>query len=409
MTYGVKADLSYSPSITNRIDFGASVNWYEFDIGKLIPLKNSDVEQTSLQNDYSVEQAFYLGDEIRVSSRLSLSAGFRLSSYSARGPSDVLIYQQNAARTPTSIIDTVSYSKNESIKRYTGWEPRVSVKLSIDELSSIKFSYNRTYQYLHLISNTTAISPLDLWKSSNTYLKPQMGDQIALGYFRNFLSGIESSVEVYYKGIKNMVEYKDGADLFLNPAIESVLIPADGLAYGAELLLRKNTGKLTGWVGYTYSRTLRKTTGEYESEVLNKGEYYPSNFDKPHDLTLVLNYKITRRFSFSGNFTYSTGRPVTYPQSVYVIDGYAVSNYSDRNQGRIPDYHRLDLSFTVNESLRLRQKWKGSWTFSVFNVYGRKNPYSVFFKSKNNGKNLQSYRLSVLGTVFPSITYNFKF
>jgi hypothetical protein len=154
---------------------------------------------------------------------------------------------------------------------------------------------------------------------------------------------------------------------------------------------------------------LRKTTGEYESEVLNKGEYYPSNFDKPHDLTLVLNYKITRRFSFSGNFTYSTGRPVTYPQSVYVIDGYAVSNYSDRNQGRIPDYHRLDLSFTVNESLRLRQKWKGSWTFSVFNVYGRKNPYSVFFKSKNNGKNLQSYRLSVLGTVFPSITYNFKF
>jgi hypothetical protein len=174
-------------------------------------------------------------------------------------------------------------------------------------------------------------------------------------------------------------------------------------------LLRKNSGKVTGWIGYTYSRAFRKVKGETEEETINNGEYYPSNFDKPNDLSIVMNYKFTRRLSASANFTYSTGRPITYPQSIYIIDGYAVSQYSERNQGRIPDYHRLDLSFTLDESLRKTQKWKGSWTLSIFNVYGRKNPYSIFFKPEHAGTIAQAYRLSVIGTIFPSLTYNFKF
>ncbi|MFZ6009680.1 MAG: TonB-dependent receptor, partial [Bacteroidota bacterium] len=202
--------------------------------------------------------------------------------------------------------------------------------------------------------------------------------------------------------------YKDGADLFLNPAIESALLPAFGKAYGAELLVRKNAGKLTGWVGYTYSRTLRQVQKNTGAETINKGKFYPSNVDKPHDLAVVANYKFTRRISMSANFTYNTGRPITYPDEVYVIDGYTFTQFSDRNQGRTPDYHRLDISFTLEGNLKQAQKYKGSWTLSIFNVYRRKNAYSIFFKPEYRGARPQAYRLSVLGSVFPSLTYNFK-
>jgi hypothetical protein len=242
------------------------------------------------------------------------------------------------------------------------------------------------------------------------YVKPQIADQIAAGIFRNFPeSGIETSLEVYYKTIDNLVEYKDGAELFMNTAVESALLSATGLNYGAEVLVKKNSGRLTGWLSYTYSRTFRKVQGPSTTETINKGKYYPSNFDKPNDLSIVANYKFTRRISFSSNFTYSTGRAITYPESIYIVDGYAISQYSARNQGRTPDYHRLDISLTIDEALKKKQRWKGSWTFGVYNVYARKNPYSVYFKPQQAGKQVQAYRLAVLGTILPSITYNFKF
>ncbi|MBX2961526.1 MAG: TonB-dependent receptor [Cyclobacteriaceae bacterium] len=409
-TVGAKVDGSYFASLKHKIDFGISTNFYSFNPGSLVPAEGSSLNRQELETEKSIESAIYIGDEIKFNSRFTIQAGVRYSLYSFIGPKEVFIYDPSFPKSPSTIIDTVSYNAGEIIKTYSGIEPRASLKFSLNNTSSVKVGYHRAYQYLHLISNTTAISPLDIWKSSDQFIKPQIGDQYSAGYFKNFLNNvIETSVELYYKEIQNMVDYKDGANLFLNPFLETQLLPAFGKAYGIELFIRKNSGNLTGWLGYTYSRSLRKVSGSTREETINLGEYFPSNFDKPHDLSTVLNYKFNRRFSISSNFTYSTGRPITYPDAVFIVDGYSVVQFSERNTSRIPDYNRLDLAFILDESLNKTRKWKGSWTLSIYNVYGRKNPYSIFFQPNFKGSLAQAYRLSVLGTVFPSLTYNFRF
>jgi hypothetical protein len=408
-TQGGKADFTYFLG-ENKIDFGASITRYTFRSGNLNAENNSSINSIALPDEFSLEKGIYASNEFKINDRISMQTGIRYSHYSVLGSAEVLIFDPLIPRSNSSIIDTLRFSNGETVKNYSGWEPRWSSKVSLSNSSSIKISYNKTYQYLQLLSNTTAVSPLDLWKTSNYNIKPQMADQVAIGYFRNFKENtFEFSVEAYYKRIENMIEYKDGANLFLNPGIEAELLNAKGKAYGIEIMTRKNNGKLTGWISYTYSRTLRKVKGTAPQETINSGKWYPSNFDKPNDLTLVGTYAFTKRLSLSANFTYSTGRPITYPQSVYIIDGYSFAQFSERNQGRIPDYHRLDLSFTIEESLKRTKKWKGSWVFSVYNLYGRKNPYSVFFKPQYKGNQTQAYQLAVIGTLFPSITYNFKF
>jgi len=408
-TWGTKIEATYFVNQQHKLDVGTGLNSYLFNSGEIRPINGSAVNPVSLQKERALEYNAFFSDEFKLNSKITIQGGIRLSRYEVRGPTDVLIYQPGVPQSPTTVIDTLSISSGEKVKAYDGFEPRLSFKFSLNDNSSIKVSYNKTVQYLHLISNTTAVSPLDLWKTSNYYIQPEIGQQFGLGYFKNlFGNTIETSVETYYKEVKNMIEYKDGADLLFNPFIESQLLSAIGRAYGIELLIKRNAGKLTGWIGYTYARTLRQVKG-IQDETINDGEFYPSNFDKPHDLTIVTNYKFTRRLSLSTNFTYSTGRPISYPDDVYLVDGYTVVQYSNRNQSRIAPYHRLDLSFTIEESLDLTKKWKGSWVFSVYNVYGRKNPYSVFFKPEYKGKLPQAYQLSVLGTIFPSITYNFKF
>jgi hypothetical protein len=409
-TFGAKIDASYFTSLKHKIDFGASTLYYDFNPGILQAQAGSSINSRSLQAEQAMESGIYVNDEFKISQRISLLAGLRYSFYSNLGPQQVLLYDPDLPRSPSSVIDTLSFGDKEVIKTYSGFEPRVSARFSINNQSSVKVSYNKTIQYLHLISNTTAISPLDIWKSSNNYIPPQRGEQFSIGYFRNFKNNtIETSAEIYYKEIQDMVEYKDGADLFLNPFLETALLPAIGMAYGAELLVRKNYGNLTGWMGYTYSRSLRKVEGPTPTETINSGKYFPSNYDKPHDFTFVMNYKFTRRMSLSTNFTYNTGRPITYPDAVFIVDGYTVVQFTERNQGRIPDYHRLDISLTVDKSLKQTQRWKGSWNFAIYNLYGRKNPYSVFFKPTFKGSLPQAYRLAVLGSIFPSISYNFKF
>jgi len=280
--------------------------------------------------------------------------------------------------------------------------------MGIDNRSSIKVGYNRMRQYIHLISNTTAVTPIDIWKLSNNNLAPQISDQLAVGYFRNYRNNtIETSLELYYKKLTNILDYKDGADLFLNNLLEQELLAGEGKAYGAELMINKTMGRLTGWFSYTYSRTLQKFDGDYPELQINRGEYFPSNFDKPHEVTVSGTYRFSRRVTFSSNFTYSTGRPITLPEAKFSYDGYLVVQFSDRNKYRIPDYHRLDLSLTIEGNHKRDKNWHGSYTFSIFNVYGRKNPYSVFIKP--NGLLPQAYKLAVLGVVFPSFTYNFKF
>jgi outer membrane receptor for ferric coprogen and ferric-rhodotorulic acid len=269
-------------------------------------------------------------------------------------------------------------------------------------------------QYISLISNTAAVTPIDIWKTSNKYIRPQTGDQVIIGYFKNFAdNSIETSIEAYYKKTDNLLEYKDGAVLLLNETLEADLLEGRGRAYGLEFQVNKKSGRLTGWTSYAYSRSERQVDGEFPEEQINFGKFYPSNYDKPHNVKIVSNYRITQRWSFAANFVYSTGRPFTAPYSKYrIMNGpvtnITVANFSQRNQYRIPDYHRLDISVTLGAGHRRNRKWKGSWTFSVYNVYGRRNPYSVFFKHIY-GTPPMPYKLSILGVPFPSLTYNFIF
>lgn len=339
------------------------MTYYTFNQGKLVPANNSSINPISIQDEHSIEGGYYISDEFKLSESFSVHGGVRYSTYSVRGAKDVNVYAEGVPKSTNTVVDVLHFTDGQEIKNYSGWEPRLSMKMSLNPQSSIKVSYNRNYQYLQLISNTTAVSPLDLWKSSNYYVKPQIGNQVAIGYFKNFKQNRwEASIEGYYKQVENLVEYKDGANLFMNPNLEAELLNAKGEAYGVELFIKKKEGKLTGWLAYTYARTFRTVSGN-SPETLNQGKQYPSNFDKPHDVSIVANYAFTRRLSLSANFTYSTGRPITYPQSVYLIDGYAVSQFTERNQARIPDYHRLDLSFTIEESLKRTKNGRGVGRF----------------------------------------------
>ncbi|MDX5422101.1 MAG: TonB-dependent receptor, partial [Hymenobacteraceae bacterium] len=345
----LKADFNYEPSVQHKIGLGASSSWYNFNPGVLTPAsEQSSLLAISMPCERSLESALYLDHEYAFSPRVSVTYGLRYSAYFNLGPGDVYVYNPEVPRRESTIIDTLNYANGGVIQQYNYLEPRASVRVSLGENSSVKLGYNRMAQYIHLISNTTAASPVDIWKTSNPYLKPQIGDQVALGFFKNLQDNtIELSAEAYYKKLHNLVEYKDGAQLLLNSTLDADLLPGDGKAYGLELMMRRKGKKLTGWASYTYSRSLRRVNGPTPEEKINNGNYYPSNFDKPHDLTLVLNQQLTRLMSFSANFTYSTGRPITYPESVAIIDGLLMVNYSDRNQHRIPDYHRLDLALVI--------------------------------------------------------------
>ena len=411
---GLKADFTYFLQ-KHQLDFGADIIWYGFQPGTLKPFSdNSNINPVYLEEEQSREMAVYINDEYKISPVITLMYGLRYSLFHNLGPANVYIYQDNIPKDQGSIIDTLQFSTGETIQSYGGLEPRISVKLGLGPYSSLKLSYNRMKQYMSLISNTAAITPVDIWKTSDKHIKPQTGDQIIIGYFKNFAeNSIETSIEAYYKKTDNLVEYKDGASLLLNETLEADLLEGKGRAYGLELQAKKKAGRLTGWASYVYSRSERQVNGEFPEEQINLGKYYPSNYDKPHNVKIVSNFRITQRWSFAANFTYSTGRPTTAPYSKFRINNelfnnITVANFSQRNQYRIPDYHRLDISVTLSEGHRKYRKWKGSWTFSVYNVYGRKNAYSVFFKDIH-GVPPMPYKLSILGVPFPSLTYNFTF
>jgi TonB dependent receptor len=300
----------------------------------------------------------------------------------------------------------VRYTSGQNISTSGGPEVRLSARYALSGNSSVKVSFNRMRQYLQMLSNTTAIAPTDIWKLSDPYIKPLLGDQFSVGYYQN-VKAFEFSVEVYYKKMQNFLDYKGGAELILNPHIETDVINAAGKAYGAEFLIKKPAGKLNGWMSYTYSRSLIRTDGDLPSEVINKGQYYPSNYDKPHALNFIGNYKFNRRISISTNVTYSTGRPITLPLAKYEVDGTARLFYSDRNQYRIPDYFRIDFGINLEGTHKIKKLAHSSWNFSVYNLTGRNNAYSVYFTSENGV--VKGYKLSIFGSAIPTITYNFKF
>ena len=407
--YNGKLDFSYFPNSKHKLDFGISSIYYDLEPGSFTPRgENSLIEETILENEQGIESAIYLGDKYDISPRLSLYLGMRYSMYQYLGPKTVNQYAQGGPIREETKTGEKGYGSNEVIETYHGPEIRLSARYSLGDESSLKLSYNKMRQYIHMLSNTTSISPTDIWKLSDTYFKPQIGDQVSLGYYRNFKNNtIEGSIEGYYKSIENLLDFKSGAQLILNEELETDIVSGAGRAYGVEILLKKKTGKLNGWISYTYSRSLIQVEGDFREETVNNGEFYPASFDKPHAFNLLSNWKFSRRLSISANMTYSTGRPITYPVAKYNIRGAERIHYSDRNQFRIPDYFRLDLSLNIEGNHKVRKLNHSSWTFAIYNVTGRDNAYSVYFVSQDG--DVKGYQLSIFAEAIPTITYNFRF
>jgi hypothetical protein len=404
-----KADFTISRGNKHRFNFGLNSLLYRLTPGTLTPNDSKSlVVPDIVQQEKALENALYFGDRIELTSKLSVEAGLRYSFFTALGSRSVYDYAPGLPREETTIIDTLRYGNNKAIKTYHGPEIRISSRYTISDDLSVKLSFNTLRQYIHMLSNTTAISPVDIWKLSDRNIKPQTGEQLSLGLYKNFNSkGIEASVEVYYKRMRNYLDYKSGAQLILNHHIETDVLSSRGKAYGVELMVKKMRGKLNGWISYTYSRTMLQTNDPLADQPVNGGNYYPANFDKPHSVNVISNYKFSHRFSISLNAVYSTGRPITLPIALYSYGGADRVYYSDRNQYRIPDNFRVDFSMNIEGSHKIKKLAHSSWTLGVYNVTARKNPYSVYFITQANA--IKGYKLSIFGTAIPFITYNFRF
>lgn len=404
-----KADFNYFVNSKSTISFGISSTHYTLSPGNQQPNgPESIIAQDELEQEQGLESAIYVGENFDLNPRLSLYIGARYSLYQYLGPKKVYTYADNLPLEERNTIDSVQYNQGEVITTYHGLEPRLSLRYTLQKNSSVKFSYNRMRQYIQMLSNTTSVAPTDIWKLSDPYIQPQIGDQISVGYYKNIgRKQLETSAEVYYKLTQNALDFKGGATLLLNHQIETDIVNANGKAYGIELMLKKPYGKLNGWITYTYSRSLLQTKNTYASETINRGEYYPSNYDKPHSANFIGNYKFNRRINFSLNMNYSTGRPLTIPLAQYELSGSNRVYYSDRNKYRIPDYFRMDISLNFEGNHKIKKLAHSSWSFAVYNLTGRDNAYSVFFVSKD-GK-IEGYKLSIFANPIPTITYNFRF
>lgn len=405
----VKADASYTINQKSKSDFGGGIERYRVNLGSLTPIGNSNINAFASAKENASIGFLYYSYQYDVNEKLLLRLGMRLSTYTLSGPGEINQYEDGQPRSDSTFIGTRNYSKREKIKSYYGFEPRFSLRYSISGTASIKAGYDQTIQYLNLISNTSAVSPIDLWKLSDPYIKPQTGKQFSLGYFKSLKnSRYDFSMEMFYKILDNIIDYKDGAELLLNDRLEADLLQGVGRAYGTEMQIEKKRGKFTGWAAYTLSRTERKIKGETKEETINKGEYYPANYDKLHNLSITGSYQKSPQVSLGFNFVLSSGRPITYPSSSYSYGGLRVVNFEYRNNERSPAYHRLDVSLEIKSKVIPARKWKSSLIISIYNVYARKNPYSIFFRS-NYGTVAQPYRLAVIGTAIPSISYLINF
>jgi hypothetical protein len=393
--YNLKQDFSYFPNSKNSIKFGMNVMHHTFRPTRFSGTNLNPPD--SLANRYSLEGGVYLQNEQTITNKISLRYGLRYSMFDYIGPGSAYTYDKDGNR-----ISEKKYSNGQSIKVHGGLEPRISGKYQINELSSVKASYNRNYQYLHLLSNTTTSSPTDIWVPSSNNVKPQIADQVAIGYFRNINDNMfECSIEAYYKTMQNQIDYKNGADLFTNLDLESELEYGKGRAFGAEFYIHKQVGRLTGWVSYTLSRSLRTFKN------INDGKEYSAKQDRIHDIAIVAMYDLTKKIKLSGNWIYYTGSAVTFPSGKYNIGGNPVPYYTERNGYRMPDYHRLDIGVTWVR--KKTEKRESNWNFSLYNAYGRENAYSISFRENKDDPSItEALQLSLFRWI-PSISYNFKF
>jgi TonB dependent receptor/CarboxypepD_reg-like domain/TonB-dependent Receptor Plug Domain len=404
-----KGVFNYHPG-SYTASFGSELLFYQTNPGTLEPgSSSSNAARLKLDPQHSLETSIFASAEKNLTNTLLINAGLRVPLFTSFGSTTVYRYQDDTHRDVASIRDTIQIGAFKTAKTYIGFEPRISLRWMTSTTASLKLGYNRMYQFLHLITNTAAVTPVDLWQASGYYFKPQHADQISLGYFKDLTKkSINLSIEGFYKSFKNLLDFKDGAQLILNNHLETDLLQGNGRAYGMETSIAKNAGSITGSLNYTYSRSLRTFIGPDLTESINQGKEYPSNFDQPHILNASWKINLTRRHFFTGNFTYRTGRPVTVPISVFEFENTTVAYFSGRNQYRIPDYHRLDLALVIEGNHKRNKIGEGTWIFSIYNVYGRRNPYTVFFKGSYNGVP-KPYQLSIVGTIFPSVSFNFKF
>jgi len=399
----------YQVADNYNLEFGVGQDRYDMSPGELIPFEESIIKSDLLPKERGIESSAYFSNTLSLGKKFEVVAGVRLARFQNIGPDDVLLYEDGTPRTEFSVIDTLQFSDGQEVVSYSGLEPRLSLRYSITESSSIKLGYNRSFQYLSQISNTASATPVDVWQLSNYHIKPQRADNLSIGYYRNFKDNkIKTYVDFFYREIDNLIDYRDFARLLLNQNIERDLVSGNGRAYGAEFLFNKDYGRHRWEVNYTFSRTQRQIPVLPTQSTVNNGDWYSSNYDKPHNVNINYNFKIKPTRSFSVNFTYSTGRPTTAPISSYTTSNVlTVPVYSDRNQFRIPDYHRMDLAYTIGPWGK-KAEWQNTLTFSVYNLYFRKNAFSVFFEQKPFAS-IKAYRVAVLGSIFPAVTYDFKF
>lgn len=400
MEHSVKADFNHyiTPQLTLR--YGGASALHIFDPGTAKGVGSESLfSEFSVPRAYALKHALYLGAEQNVGQRLLVKYGVRWSAFQNSGKATVYYFNDEFVR-----YDSATYARREIYNTYHGLEPRLGINFLLNEVSSLKASYSRTRQYIHLAQNSTAGTPLDLWFASGPNVKPQIADQFAVGYFKNFRQNtVETSVELYYKNMQNTIDFKDHADLLLNREMEGELRFGKSWAYGVEFLVRMNQQKLSGWISYTYSVSRRKFPD------INEGKTYASPYDKPHDVSVVLNYEVSQRVVVSANWVYSTGSPITLPVGKASYGNLFIPVYSDRNAYRVPDYHRLDLSLLLGSRIKPNRKWQGEWNFSVYNAYGRKNVWAInFLKDDDNPDELKANK-TYLFSVVPAITYNFKF
>ena len=412
INYSTKPEFTWFVNPQNIIRFGGQGIYYEFEPGNAIGISEGESQDFSLPEKYAVEAAVYFENELDYKP-LKINYGLRLSFFNYLGKGTSYEYGDAPLGQRRPAINFTEFTDWESIQTHSSLEPRLSVRYQLNDETSVKASYMRTAQYIHLVSNTTASTPVDVWTPSTNNIKPQMADQVALGYFRNFDDNkYEFSTEVYYKNMNNLVDYIDDADLLLNQFLEGDLLEGDGRAYGWEMQLKKNKGKFSGWLSYTLARTERKVEG------INDNEWYPSRFDQLHNFSLTGFYDVSDRLTLSTNFAFVTGTPTTFPTSRFEQQGYVIPHNAGtgRNNVRIPDYHRLDIGATLKGKDKPGKKWKGEWVFSVYNLYARRNAFSIFFKpntderiAPNEQVTTEAVRLSVIGSFIPAVTYNFKF
>ena len=404
--YNFKEDFSWYLNSKNKLTLGVNMIYHHFEPGQVDANEKSYFSDLKLANYNALDNSVYISNEQSIGPKLTLRYGLRYSYFQQIGKGKVREYLNPDKPKEEEVIGTIEYGSGKLVPpAYHNLEPRLALKYMLTPESSIKASYNRMAQNLHLISNTNSPTPLDIWLPSSTYIKPLIANQVGLGYFRNFRNNMfETSIETYYKKLKNVIDYIDGAELFLKENLETELLRGNGQAYGMELYVKKQEGRLTGWVSYTLSRSERKIPG------INDGKSYPSTYDRTHDISVVANYDLTKRWNFSTSWVFSTGNPTSYPIAKYDVQGNTIYYYADRNSNRIPDYHRLDVSFTYDFKKNEHKKVKQSLNFSIYNLYARRNAYSVSFRQNEDNPNVsEATRLSIIGSMIPSVTYNFNF